>query len=324
MLHPLDTKSRSTQFFAIRLRLVYALLLCSSTVLASFSNSAYTEPLSIVAILSENGGPYAEFSDALAENLQGSDTIFKKIDSTQPLPEAKLIIAVGMKAATVAANTNAKYILNVMITKSGHSKLLTELPKRETANSYTSIYLDQPIERQLSLIASAFPDRKRLGVMFDNATLNELHQIKKLLAEYGFELYAKEAPNTEAMFDTLQNVLQHSDVMLALPAPTIYNSATLRNILVSTYQSHTPLVGFSAGYVKAGAICAVFSTPKQLATQTNSIIRKLLETNTLPPSQHPAFFDIAVNERVAQSMGISINTPEELSKKISTKRKQVP
>jgi putative tryptophan/tyrosine transport system substrate-binding protein len=320
----LDTKFHIARILAIKLRLGFALLLCSGTVLTLLPNSAYTAPLSVNVILSENSMLYKEFSDALTNGLVDSETTVKVFDTTQPQPEAKLIVAVGIKAANFAASSNAKYILNVMIPKSGHKKLLHDFPKRDNSNSYTSIYLDQPIERQLGLIAAAFPNRKQLGVMFDNATTSELNQLKQLAPDYGIDLYEKEVASPEAMFDTLQNVLQHSDVLLALPASAIYNSSTLRNILVSTYQSHTPLVGFSSSYVKAGAICAVFSTPTQLALQTSSTIKNFIETNTLPSAQHPTFYEISVNERVAQSMGIQINNPEELSKKMSIKRKPVP
>ncbi len=324
LLRHLDTKLYSTRFLALKLRFGTALLLCCSAALTSLSHSAYAEPLAINIILSANSGLYKEFSDALTNDLVGSGATIKVFDTTQPQPDAKLIVAVGIKAATLAASSHAKYILNVMITKSGHEKLLHDFPKRDNTNSYTSIYLDQPIERQLGLIVAAFPNRKRLGVLFDTSTLSELKQLQQLAPDYGIDLYEKEVANPEAMFDTLQSVLQHSDVLLALPAPEIYNSSTLRNILVSTYQSHTPVVGFSSSYVKAGAICAVFSTPAQLATQTSSSIKKFIETNTLPPAQNPTFYEISVNERVAQSMGIPINNHDELSKKMSTKRKRAP
>ena len=282
------------------------------------------EPLSVSVIVSETGGSYSEFSDALRANLLNSNVTFNVLDATQAAPNSGLIIAVGMKAASAVASSNAHNVLNVMIPKSGHKKLLHDAPKRENSPLYSTIYLDQPVERQLSLIAAAFPGRDRVGVLFESPPPDELYQLRESVSEHGLGLYEQEVGTKTSVFDALQNVLKHSDVLLALPVPAVYNSSSLRNILVSTYQAGIPLVGFSSAYVKAGAICAVFSSPAQFASQAGMIIRKFIETGALPSAQYPKFYEVSVNERVAHSLGININTPDELAKKISTIRRPMP
>jgi ABC-type uncharacterized transport system substrate-binding protein len=297
---------------------IYKILLCSIAIFFIFASPAQSAPYLLTVILSENSGAYKEFSDSLNELLKDSDVSITVTDTIQPPPPSNLVVAVGMKAATVVIKSNAPNILNVMIPQAGHSKLLQENPKRDIKSHYSTIYLDQPLDRQIKLIAAAFPDRRRLGVIFEPEKTNEINTIKKYSNDYGLELYANEVNSNTSMFESLQNVLQHSNVLLALPSPTIYNSTTLRNILVSTYQSKIPLVGFSASYVKAGAMCAVISTPAQFAKQTSTVILKFIETGELPPAQHPTLFEISVNDRVAQSMGVSIDSPDELFKKMST------
>jgi len=292
--------------------------------LSNFAGIACAEPLLVNVILSENGSVYSEFYSALRENLRSSNVTLSVTDATQPQPNSGLIIAVGMKAASVVANSNAHAVLNVMIPKSGHKKLLHDVPTRENSSLYSSIYLDQPVERQLSLIETAFPDRDRVGVLFESPIPDELHQLREKVAEHGLRLYEQEVGTNTSMFEALQNVLKHSDVLLALPVPAVYNSATLRNILVSTYQAGIPLVGFSSAYVKSGAICAVFSTPAQFASQTGMLVRKFIETGALPPAQYPKFYEIAVNDRVAQSLEISIKSPEELSRRMSAIKRWMP
>lgn len=288
------------------------------------SNPACTEPLFVSVILSESGGPYSEFSDALRENLLNSNVTLNVLDTTQAPPISGLVIAVGMKAASIVANSNAHSVLNVMIPKSGHKKLLHEIPGRENSPLYSSIYLDQPVERQLSLIETAFPGRDRVGVLFESTPPDELYQLREKVAEHGLRLYEQEVGTNTSLFEALQNVLKHSDVLLALPVPAVYNSSTLRNILFSTYQAGIPLVGFSSAYVKSGAICAVFSTPAQFASQTGMLVRKFIETGALPPAQYPKFYEIAVNDRVAQSLEISIKSPDELSRRMNAIRKRMP
>lgn len=304
-------------------RAAQILTICAAGLLLCLS-PASAEPLSVSVILSENTGAYSEFSAALRENLLENNVTLAIQDSTQPLPPSDLVIAVGMKAATAAASSNAASVLNVMIPKSGHKKLLRDFPKRENSPRFSAIYLDQPVERQLSLIASAFPDRNRIGILFDSPPPEELDQIRQKAAEYGLKLYEQETGENKPLFGALQNVLQHSDVLLAIPAPAVYNSSTLRNILVSTYQTRIPLVGFSSAYVKAGATCAVFSTPAQFASQTGTAILRFMATGALPSAQYPKFYEVAVNDRVAQSLGIDIKTPDELVRSMATIKRRAP
>lgn len=285
---------------------------------------AYAEQFSVSIVLSETGGSYSEFSDALRESLRNSNVKLNVLDTTQPTPNSSLVVTVGMKAASIVASSDAPRILNVMIPKSGHKKLLRDFAKRENSSQFSSIYLDQPIERQLSLLVAAFPERNRLGILFDATPPDELLQLREKAHEYGLSLYEQDVAKYNSAFEPLQKILLHSDILLALPVPTVYNSATLRNILVSTYQAEVPLVGFSSSYVKAGAICAVFSTPAQFASQSSLAILKLIETGALAPSQHPKFYDIAVNDRVAQSLKINIKNPEELLRLMSTNKRHLP
>ncbi len=285
---------------------------------------ARAEPIQVSVVLSESGGAYSEFADALRENLLNSNVTVNVVDAnTQPPSSSRLVIAVGMKAASMVAGSNAPAVLNVMLPQAGYKKLLHDFPRRENSTSFSSIYLDQPVERQLSLIAAAFPERTRIGILFESPPPDELEQLRQKVSEYGFSLYEQEVGKI-ALFESLQKVLQHSDVLLALPTPAVYNSSTVRNILLSTYQAGIPLVGFSSSFVKAGAMYAVFTSPAQFATQTAVTIRKYIESGILPPAQYPRYFEVAVNDRVAQSLKIDIKSQDELVRKISTTKRQMP
>jgi ABC-type uncharacterized transport system substrate-binding protein len=284
---------------------------------------AYAEPLLVSVVLSERDGSYGEFSAALQDSLANSGVKLSILDTTQSLPNSSLVIAVGMKAALYATQSNAPFVLNVMISKSAYQRLMREFPGRVNTPSFSTIYLDQPIERQLALIAAAFPGRENVGLLFNSPVPAEVSELRQKASEYGLSLYEEEIQDG-SMFEPLQKVLKHSDVLLALPDPAVYNSATLRNILVSTYQAHIPLVGFSSAYVKAGAICAVFSSPAQFASQAGMVVLKFIETGALPPAQYPKFFEIAVNDRVAQSLAINIKSPNELARSMTTFRKRMP
>jgi ABC-type uncharacterized transport system substrate-binding protein len=114
----------------------------------------------------------------------------------------------------------------------------------------------------------------------------------------------------------LQSLLLSSDVLLAIPDAEIYNASTIRNILLTTYRNKVPLVGFSPGYVKAGALCAVYSTPQQIAEQSAHMIKAFVDAHALPAAQYAKQFEVSINEQVARSLGLNIKSAAEVSLEI--------
>jgi ABC-type uncharacterized transport system substrate-binding protein len=116
--------------------------------------------------------------------------------------------------------------------------------------------------------------------------------------------------------DALDEVLGGSDALLVLPDQNVYNSGTIRNILLASYRKQVPLIGISQSYVKAGALCAIYSTPIQIATQAAEVIRQFGDTGKLPPSQYPNEFEVSVNKQVARSLDLLIKDADQLRDEI--------
>ena len=113
-------------------------------------------------------------------------------------------------------------------------------------------------------------------------------------------------------------------MLLALPDAAVYNDSTIRNILLATYRRGIPLIGFSSGYVKAGALCALISTPAQIAPQAAELIRQFNNTHALPPPQYPHEFEVIVNESVANVLDLQIKNTTELHEKIRAEIEETP
>ncbi|MEJ1958473.1 MAG: ABC transporter substrate binding protein [Nitrosomonadales bacterium] len=277
----------------------------------------------VVIVLSEDGGPYAEFSDALHIILSHDGISHEVIELSKPIPDSQLVIGVGMKAARAVAAGKAPFVLNVFIPKSGYEKLLHEYPNRADPNTFSAIFLDQPDYRQANLIKAILPDKRNIGLLYSSPP-EELAQFRKELTERGLNLHEQEVDSSHPLAEALQDILRGSDVLLALPDAAIYNSSTIRNILLGTYRNGVPLIGFSSGYVKAGALGAVFSTPAQIATQTAALIVQFNDSQILPIAQYPHEFEVMVNEQVAHSLGLVIKDVSVLHSEISAERKEEP
>jgi len=265
--------------------------------------------IKVTLVLSEQGGAYQEFKNALESRLSGKDISVGVIEADKPLPDSDLVIAAGMKASLIVAQAKPSAMLTVLVPKEGVVKLMHDFPAlvKSGPNVFSAIYLDQPLKRQLDLIMAVLPQTRSVGILY-SAPPKELNTLRSLAATRKLELNERSSTTFATLHASLQSLLLSSDVLLALPDSEIYNTMTIRNILLATYRNKVPLIGFSAAYVKAGALCAVFSTPEQLAEQSLNIILEFIVTGTLPAPQYAKEFEVSVNEQVARSLELNIKS----------------
>jgi len=269
-------------------------------------SSLHAEPLRVRVVLSEEGGAYREFSDALREELKTYPVILNVGEAVETADDSDLTIAVGMSAASALA-TSTKPVLSVLVPKAGYDKLA----KPVAAIHSSAIYIDQPIERQISLLVAAMPKVKRIGVLY-SAFHPELTSLRRTLAERNILLFEEAVGQEHPLHDALEEVLGESEVLLVLPDTEIYNAGTIRNILLSSYRKQVPLIGISKSYVKAGALCAIYSTPKQIVIQTVEAVKQYISTGKLPSSQYPKDFEVSVNMQVARSLDLPVKDADKL------------
>ena len=278
----------------------------------SYAQSISTaQQLAVTIVQSEEIAAYSEFANALRKTLGGSGIAPVVIDSSQSIPIDGLVIAVGMKAATVAAASKAPAVLNVFIPRSGYKKLLHDFPQRADSLKFSAVFMDQPAYREVHLIAAMLPEKRNVGVLY-SAIPEEFSKLKDELGEHGFKIHTQVVNAETPLAQGLQAILSKSEVLLVLPDVEVYNSSTMRNILLTTYRSRVPLIGISAGYVKAGALSALISTPTQIARQVVALTLNFSDTFALPDAQYPQEFEVMVNEQVVHSLGLQVKSAAEL------------
>lgn len=303
--------------------LVFLLLFYAASPVHAQPPDDSTQP-DVTIVLSEESGSYEEFANALDTLLSGRGVPHRVIDAAQPIPASGLVIGVGTKAATAVAASDAPSVLNVLVTKASQTKLLRDFPRRAGSHTFSAIYLDQPIHRQARLIAAILPGKRNVGLLYSTPP-TELAQLRQELNAHGLKLHEQAVDPALPLSDALQEILLgRSEVLLALPDAAVYNDRTIRNILLATFRRGIPLIGFSSGYVKAGALGAVSSTPAQIATQAAALIRQFGATHTLPAPQYPHEFEVMVNEQVARSLDLHIKGASALHDEIGSEIEETP
>jgi len=294
-----------------------AMLLLSSAI-ALLSVTAQAETLNIRLVLSDSSPPYQQFSAAITQVLAASKADVTVISSQAGNDKkADLIIAVGMKATESALNKLDTPVLGVMIPKLGYEALLNRLPSQPQPNTTSAIYIDQSWERQLDFLQAAIPNLHRIGLLYSPDTPIDIDSLRYNAKVRGLFLSAQAVQSGETLFAILDTVLGESDVLLAIPDSNIFNNSNVRNILLTSYRHKVALIGISQAYVSAGALCAIFSTPEQLAEQTVETIVSFARNRRLPKPQYPGSFNIALNQQVARSLEIALNSPEVIRERMN-------
>lgn len=294
-------------FTIARIAILASLLICAS------ANA--TSAVRITLVLSDNTSLYQTFADEFSRHLanQTKVTVVDQQTYATAKTEADLVVTVGIKAATVVATRSSAPLLATMITLNQHAELSGQRP-RDTQIS--TLFLNQPVERQIALLRAALPDRTKVGFLYTGDSKTDVGVLRDTLAQQDIQLIAKSIPAGASLHEELTSVLNKSDVLFVSPNNEIYNSNTIRNILLQSYRQGVPLVGYSEALVKAGALCAAYSTPEQIAAQAGSMALQFIKNKQLPSPQYPRFFSIAVNPDVARSMGITLPSADSLKIKI--------
>jgi putative ABC transport system substrate-binding protein len=283
-----------------------------------------TENLKVLVVLSEQSAPYQSFTEVLKKALPALQiTVLKNTERLiTDMPGVDLLITVGMKASELAATQSKIPVLAVMIPRAGYENLLSHLPAISPPRLMSAIYLDQPWARRIEFWHAVIPERRKIGLVFTQNSNIELTYLHHEIEQRGGSLILRQVHSNEELFSVLESILMNSDVLIAIADSEIYNSSNIRNILLSSYRHGVPLIGLSQAYVNAGALCAIFSTPEQLAIQASKIVIAFARHKDLPEAQYPEDYTIAVNQQVARSLGIEMRSAETIHSQMNKAKEE--
>jgi len=276
--------------------------------------TAQAAPLRVTVFSAQSRSAYDQFVHSFKGELARENISLTLNPSNSLSSEFDLIVAVGIKSASIALKTHSP-VLCVLVSKAGFEELLQA--DKQDKRAISAIYMDQPGKRQIDLLVAALPRVKKIGLLYSSHSPN-FTELSKAIKKKHLILYEQKSNSADLLHRDLQTVLQKSDVLLAIPDDGIYNSSTIRHILMEAYRSGTPLVGFSPAYVRAGALFSLFSRPEQIAKQASVLTKAYFDTGRLPAPQYPHKFDVTVNRQVANSLGIQIKQNDLLLSKMNS------
>lgn len=271
------------------------------------------DTLGIVA--SGQGAAYDEFVEAVRNELGRTPGLKIQLlgqggeAGSARLPEdTVMVVTVGVQATRqFAAQGEGRWpVLAVMVPRASFEALS---PAVRHPRRFSAVFMDQPPQRQVELIRTILPAARTVGLIVGPTTQRDFETFRTLAGNRGLSVVAESAARDTELYPALQSVLRSCDVLLALPDPYIVNVSTAQNLLLTSFRFRVPVIGYSAAYVRAGALAAVYSTPRQMGGEAAQIARQVWRGTALPAARYPRQFSVVINRQLAESLGI--NPPEE-------------
>jgi putative ABC transport system substrate-binding protein len=277
----------------------------------------------VYLVLTEPGGAYEEAAHAFLDGLGGDRDV--QVWNMAELPPERvrtmtqgenLVVPIGLRATRYVAAHHAGHgaVLGLMVPRASAEDIRWPSALRERRLAF--VFIDQPVERSLELIQALLPRRDRIGAIVSPDNLDILKALEAECARRGLTLNSRVVDDTDDVGPALRRVLGDSDVFLLLPDALVLGGAALQTLLIASYRLRVPVIGFSPGLVKSGAVAAVYSSPAQIGLQGGTLARRWRAGKGLPPSLSPDRFSVDYNSYVARSLGLSLPPEQEVEQQL--------
>lgn len=164
-------------------------------------------------------------------------------------------------------------------------------------------------QRQVELIRALLPGARNVGLVVGPTHQRDLDAIRALATAKGLALVTEKAARDTELYSALQSVLEALGRAAGAARPLRHQR--IHRAKPAAHRLPVPGAGHRllAAYVRAGALAAAYSTPRQIGQEAAQVARQLWRGGPLPTPRYPRNFSIAINWPLAESLGL--NLPDE-------------
>ncbi len=274
-----------------------------------------TQKHHVFVIYSPDNTLHANIIQKLSENLKRKrpDIIISEVTPEEKIKtinnNTDLIIGIGNAGMQSADKHYPKTKKLFIATDPNKYRLDTKKNKNDAI-----LYMAQPYCRQIPFIKLLNRQWKTIGLLNSREKPIDTNTIQQCAKKYDLETYIENTTSNDGLKDNIKDVLNHSDILLALPDKNIYNSKTVKNILLTSYRHRKPVIAFSKNFADAGALASIYSSTEQIAQSASNLIGQYFESGQRfkKSVNYPQAFDISINRQVFRALDLSIPDLDEL------------
>jgi ABC-type uncharacterized transport system substrate-binding protein len=208
-----------------------------------------------------------------------------------------LVVALGSNA--LAALTESHTDVPVLL-----AMVLDEAARGAKFRLAGSVRLDTTVAQVMDDVAALFPGKTRLAIICNPAhTCMDAPSLANAHPK-GFTLHAAKCASAEDLLRTFLALRGKADFVIALPDSTLYNSATIKPLILASLENRLPLIGFSAAFVRSGAAMGIYPDFEDIGQQTAEAAHRILSGSAQAVHEGPRKHVISVNQRVLRLLGL--------------------
>lgn len=260
-------------------------------------------------LLPELRGVYQNLAAELEIRLQASKLALDVSTGCRPpgpLAEGSLWLAAGPQCLQALLERRpAAAVLSLLNSREQVQALVARTPP---SAAFSALYHDPEPGRQLRLAKQLLPGLRRIGVLRRKGSAVELGPLRREARALDLVLVEKSVAGPDKLLPALEDLLAHSDAVLALPDPAVLNRASLKTVLLTAYRHQRVLFGSSEAMVAVGSLATTHATAAQTAEQAALWIVEALPRRplALPEPEYTRAFTVSVNRQVARSLGLRL------------------
>ena len=188
--------------------------------------------------------------------------------------------------------------------------------------TYSSVQSDlltaQPECRHVRLIKSLNRNWDKIAVLSSLESLDIAASLTRCSIKENINLQVYAISDESDLLATLENAVEENRVLLAISDPLVYNTHSVKNILLTAYRHRKPIVGYSDSFVQAGAIAAIYTSPEAVGDKVLEIVTGFFSNNWQfnRNTYRIQDFSISLNRQVAASLEVRLPDEKSIRKRI--------
>jgi ABC-type uncharacterized transport system substrate-binding protein len=227
-------------------------------------------------------------------------------------PGTRVIIAVGTEALQlVVAQRPEIPVISTMVLRAGSSAASNKAGAEGPAVILAAtVVLDVPAPVLLARLKQVFPGKTRLGIIRNpSAGGPTAAALEARAQQLGFTVKVIDCPGAEQLLAAFLALQGKVDFVWCLPDAALYNSATIKPLILSSIEHRLPLIGFSESFARAGAAVGAYPDFRDVGLQTGEAAQQILSGQAARPVEGPRKLKIAVNLSVLRLLGLRYAPP---------------
>ncbi len=247
------------------------------------------------------------FSDQLRQIIGDNVPVIPVTGASVALERAIPIITIGPKALTATLGYYPDSpIVAAMVSEEFFRSMGSALGRPGQQRHVSAVFYDVPLLRQALTGKAILPQARKIALLASQQSVHLYSNLLQQLPQYELEAQIFVVESSDQLIQTLVRALDYGDFLLAAQDTSIYNSRTIKHILLTAYRRNIMMIGPNQAYVRAGALASSYAPYSAVVAAVAASVEQWFESKTLPASKYPPYYKVQINEQVGHSLNIPL------------------